>query len=107
MNLPTMKNTNLTKASISELWKLVALGVAELAKRKCVAIRRVNGGEPQATLTVALESQRPGVPPLLVVGNATLNEERQHHYEAFTVDAATVARINRHAYRENSSGVPL
>jgi hypothetical protein len=112
MNLAPMKNTNLTKAANSELWKMIALAVAELAQRKDdpatsprVEIRRINGGQPQATLTVALEDARPGVPPLLIVGNAIFNDNRIHHFESFPVDAETVARINRAAYRESSSGV--
>jgi hypothetical protein len=110
----TMKNKDLKKASNSALWTMIALGVAELAQRKHdptmsprVEIRRINGGQPQATITVALEDAKPGIPPLLIAGNATLNQKRQHHFEAFEVDAKTASRINRRAYRENSSGVLL
>jgi len=107
-----MKNETIRKASSSALWKMIALGVAELAQRQDdastsprVEIRRINGGQPQATITVALENGHPGVPPLLVVGNATLSKKRQHHYEAFPVAAAMVTWINRAAYRESSAGV--
>lgn len=119
MNLPTMKNKNLKKASNSQLWQMIAFGVAELAKRNPnspgsprVEIRRINDGQPKATITVMLEDARPGggyggsdIPPLLCVGNTTLNQKRRHHFETFEVDAKTVARINRAAYRESSSGV--
>jgi hypothetical protein len=91
----------------SQLWKIIALGVAELAERKCIAIRSINGGQPQATLTVALEDARPGIPPLLIVGNANLHNNRTYGFEAFEIDAKTVSKINRRAYRENSSGVLL
>jgi hypothetical protein len=109
MNLTTMKNTDLAKASTSKLWQLVALAIAELAQRKDdssnsprVAIRRINGGQPEATITVALENERRGVPPLLIVGNATLNKTNQHSFEAIEVSAQLVRSINRRAYRENS-----
>jgi hypothetical protein len=91
---------------------MIALGVAELALREDdpttsprVEIRRINGGQPQATITVTFEDAQPGVPPLICVANFTLNKRHQHHSEAFTADAATVARINRAAYRESSSDV--
>lgn len=97
-------------ASSSALWQLIALAVAELAQRQDdpttsprVEIRRINGGQPEATITVALEPQRRGIPPLLCVGNATLNEKYPHDFESFPVDAATVARINRRAYRETAA----
>jgi hypothetical protein len=100
------------KTPSSQLWKMVAFGVAELAQRgddhstsPRVEVRRINGGQPQATITVTFEDARPGVPPLICVANSTLNKRRQHHSEAFTVDATTVSRINRRAYRESSSGV--
>jgi hypothetical protein len=68
-----------------------------------VEIRRINGGQPEATITIALENARPGVPPLICVGNSTLNKKRQHHFEAFPVDAQAVAGVNRAAYRESST----
>ncbi len=87
-----VKKETIRKASSSLLWQMIALGVAELAKRKSVEIRRING-ESQATIHVVLQDARPGaayngsdIPALLCVG--------QRDYETFAIDAATVARIN-------------
>lgn len=92
MNLETMKNKNLKNVASSKLWHLVALGIGELAKRKRVETRRVNG-ELQATVHFVVQDAKPGaayngtdIPALLCVG--------QRDYEAFAIDAATVARIN-------------
>jgi hypothetical protein len=108
----TVKTQTLRQASSSKLWQLIALAVVELAQREDdpttsprVEIRRINGGKPQATITVALENSHLSVPPLLCIGNATLDKKRRHHFEAFPVDAATVSRINRAAYREFSAVV--
>lgn len=103
-----------SKTPTSKLWEMIALGVAELAQRKHdptssprVEIRRINGGQPQATITVALEAPKPGIPALLIAGNANFSNNRTHHFEAFEIDAKTVSKINRRAHRENSSGVLL
>jgi hypothetical protein len=103
----------------SKLWEMIALGVAELAQRKDdptasprVEIRRINGGQPQATITVAFQDAQPraafdgtDIPPLLCIGNATLNQSNLHHFEAIPVSKKLVAAVNRRAYRESSSGV--
>jgi hypothetical protein len=95
----------------------VGLGIAELARRKndsatspCVAVRRINGKkQPMAMIAVALTAAQPGaaydgsdIPPLVCIGNATLNQSNLHHFEAIPVSKKLVAAVNRKAYRENS-----
>lgn len=102
---------NLRNAASSELWRLVAFAVAELAQRNDastsprVEIRRVNGGTPQATISVELQEQFGDVPPLLCIGNATLDPKRIHHFESFVVPTCMVQRVNRLAYDEAAKGV--
>lgn len=110
-------NNRFSKTPTSKLWEMLALGVAELAQRKDnlttsprVEIRRINGAkQPKATITVFLQEAEPGgnfdgadVPPLLCIGNATLNKTNLHHFEAIPVSKKLVAAVNRRAYRENS-----
>ena len=112
----TMK-TRFSKTPTSKLWQMIALGVAELAQRKDdpttsprVEVRRINGcNRPEMTITVMLQEARPrgaydetDIPPLLCVGNATLNQSNLHHFEAIPVSKKLVAALNRKAYRENS-----
>jgi hypothetical protein len=98
------------KTPSSQLWKMIALGVAELAQRNPnalgsprIEVRSINGQrQPVAMLTVFLQEAEADVPPMLCVGNATLNKNNQHHFEAIPVSKKLVAAVNRNAYRENS-----
>jgi hypothetical protein len=105
-----MKRETIRKASSSSLWQMIALGVAELTQREDdpttsprVEVRRINGQrQPVATLTVFLQDAVTDVPPMLCIGNCTLNKTNQHHFEAIPVSKKLVAAVNRKAYRENS-----
>jgi hypothetical protein len=86
--------------STSDLWQILGIAAVELMRRRRadgfpeLLVRETPEG-PQATINVALEPAQDGIPPLLALGNATLNPRFLHHLEAFPIHHATASAINR------------
>jgi hypothetical protein len=91
--------------SDSELWQVLGYAAVELMKRRgpdgvpLLLVRETPSG-PQARINIALEPAQDGIPPLLALGNATLNPRFLRHLEAFPIHYATASAINRNVYRE-------
>jgi hypothetical protein len=91
--------------STSDVWRIMGLAAVELMRRRRadgfpeLLVRQTPEG-PQATINIALEPAQDGIPPLLALGNATLNLRFLHHLEAFPIHHATAAAVNRNVYRE-------
>jgi hypothetical protein len=91
--------------SNSQLWKIVGAAALELMRGRdtdgfpLIVLRETADG-PLATINIALEPAQDGIPPLLALGNTTLNPRFLHHLEAFPIQQATAAAINRNVYRE-------
>jgi hypothetical protein len=96
---------SLRAKSTPDLWRTLGLAAVELMRRRGtdgfaeLLVRETPEG-PQAIINVSLEPAQDGIPPLAVIGNATLNPRFLHHLEAFPVHHSTVAAINKHVYRE-------
>jgi hypothetical protein len=91
--------------SNSDLWKIVGSAAVELMRRRdadgfpLILLRETAEG-PLATINIALEAAKDGIPPLIALGNATLDPRFLHHLEAFPIHHATASAINRNVYRE-------
>jgi hypothetical protein len=90
---------NTKRLNDSTLWKVLADVAVELIRRGDVVMRETKQG-PEATISVMLEPGWGKAPALVALGNATLNPRFVHHLTAFPIHPATVAAINKNAYRE-------
>lgn len=101
---------NVNSMSDMTLWKHLADVAVELLKRRdefgepYLVVRDTKQGR-EATISVSLEPARENIfgdpiPALVALGNATLNPRFVHHLNAFPIHPATVAAINKNAYRE-------